>query len=143
MNAHHVFIIVIIAAFAEGLGHGELVPDAHIHQAVHRIPVQEFHYRFFQHIKIGHSLVQGITCVKYFPGDHIGKVRNSFRLFEIGSVTEKLYPFLLQLFAIHNLHSFMNTFIIRIAFLPFHVNSAAKSLYLSTESAVISYATCP
>ena len=102
VDAHHIFIIVIVAALAEGLGDGELVADAHIHQAIHGIAVQEFHHGLFQNVKIGHGLIQGVTGVKDLPCYHIGKMGNPLCLLKISSITEQLYPLCLKLLCIHS-----------------------------------------
>ena len=95
VDSYHIFIVVIVAALAEGFGDGELVADTHVHQTVNAVAIQEFDHGLFQNIEIGHGLIQGVACVKDLPGDHVGEVGDPLRFLEIGSVTEKLHPCLL------------------------------------------------
>ena len=105
VDAYYIFVVIIVAAIAEGFGNGELVADAHIHQTVHGIIVQKFDDGFFQNVKIGHGLIQGIACVKDLPGDHIGKMGDPFGFLEIGGIPEQLYPAGLQFLGIHKTSS--------------------------------------
>ena len=98
VNAHHIFVIIVVAALAESLSNRKLVADTHIHQAIHRIFIQELHNGFFQNIEVGHCLIQRVSGIKNLPGDNIGKVWDPLSLLKVGGIPEQLHPAGLQFF---------------------------------------------
>ena len=91
VDAHHLFVVIIIAAFPERLGDVELVAYAYVQYRIHRVFVQEMQHAFFHDFEVGHGLVQGVPRVEDFPGDHIREVRYAVGPAEVRGVPEQLY----------------------------------------------------